>query len=790
MNQIDRPRFFEGQYLGAADLAACVDYTRVRTARHELGGHLWGIATGLDLVEQPLGSGAVQVSIAPGLAWDGHGRPLVVLAPEPLPADLFRNYVTDTAPEGDIVKIWLSYAEDGSRNPGPGFEVCQGDQHARVAETFTVEAGELDTVHNVVVAARTLDAKAVRKAFNAAAPELHDESVPYQELPDGGALPRWPILLGYVRWFKQGAAPGYLKARVAGGTMPDADRIRAMRRYIGVVAEEVLGADGRLRLRDRNKVPSSNYLAPGLAGGTDLLWVEGHARIEGDVRLLGGQLEWRQAGGTFADVPMFARRTEANPQGGKSLELAFAPTLPAPAGKHRLALGIVPKAGDAWGALDPKVVVQDDGNVGIGTATPRARLEIKGRADVWGTALFVPDAAKGTLTSHVHWDATGDWYIRSAAPAGKVILQDTGGNVGIGTNAPNRAVTVQGPAGTYLNVKGDAGSEELLIGADGGGGIVSTMTNHNLQLRAGGNSTKMLIQADGNVGIGTTAPRTRLEVLGRPEQPGTAYFVPDPGKGANISHVHWDPTGDWYIRSASGTGKVVIQDTGGNVGVGTASPAQKLHVAGQFLRVDGVGAAQAEVGSEGNGSIVFGTRNAGIALADFRNLTVPFDTGSAAAWLTLWCRSVTEVSDARAKTNVEPLSGALAKLVQLRGVSYQWEGDAEPGRQVGLIAQEVQQVVPEAVSIGARGAGISYSALIPVLIEAVKELKLEVDTLRPLAARMAQLEAEVAQLRAEPAARPAGKAAARSAEKTADKASEKAADKQIDKPADKPADRH
>jgi hypothetical protein len=47
MNQIDRPRFFEGQYLGAADLAACVDYTRIRSARHELGAHVWGIAAGL-----------------------------------------------------------------------------------------------------------------------------------------------------------------------------------------------------------------------------------------------------------------------------------------------------------------------------------------------------------------------------------------------------------------------------------------------------------------------------------------------------------------------------------------------------------------------------------------------------------------------------------------------------------------------------------------------------------------------------------------------------------------------
>jgi hypothetical protein len=753
MDQTDRPRFFEGQYLGAADLEACVGYTRIRSARHELGEHLWGIVSGLELVEQPLPSGAVQVTIAPGCAVDGHGRPLVVLAPEVLPAELFRNFVADTAPEGDIVRIWLAYAEDGSRNPPPGFEVCQGDQHARVAETFDVLAGELETAHTVVVAGRTLDAKAVRKAFNPAAPALSDESVPYQEIPDTGALPRWPILLGFVRWFKQGAAPGHLVPRSAGATPPDPDAIRALRRYAGVVAEEVLGADGRLRLRDRNKAPSSNYAPPLASAPSDLVWVEGHARIEGDLRLLGGQLEWRNGGGAFAGVPMLARRNEANPQGGKSLELAFAGTAPAPTGKNSLVVGIAPETAGVFGAIEAKLAVQDDGNVGIGTATPRSRLEVKGRADVPGTAWFVPDPAKGSSISHVHWDTTGDWYVRSAAPSGKVILQDSGGLVGIGTAAPDRALTIAGGAGTYLNVKADGGAEEVLVGADGSGGIVSTMSNHGLQLRAGANSTKMLVAADGNVGIGTTTPRSRLEVLGRADQPGTAWFVPDGGKGGNISHVHWDPTGDWYIRSASGGGKVVLQDTGGNVGIGTSGPAQKLHVAGQFLRVDGLRGELAEVGSEGNGSIVFGARNASVGLADFRNLTVPFSPTDASGWLTLWCKTVVDVSDARAKTRVEPLSGALGKLMQLRGVSYAWKAAPgsderqdvnEPARQIGLIAQEVQQVVPEAVSVGARGAGIAYSALVPVLIEAVKELKAEVDALQPLRARLEALEAALA----------------------------------------------
>src|SRR5215831_379013 len=73
----------------------------------------------------------------------------------------------------------------------------------------------------------------------------------------------------------------------------------------------------------------------------------------------------------------------------------------------------------------------------------------------------------------------------------------------------------------------------------------------------------------GNVGIGTAHPSGRLHIVGGPDMAGTLRFQPDPIKGTNQSHAHWGPTGDWYIRSAGKTGKVILQDTGGNVAIGT-----------------------------------------------------------------------------------------------------------------------------------------------------------------------------------------------------------------------------
>src|SRR5262245_35099294 len=106
--QTQRPCFFEGQYLGADDLTAAIAYDRVQDARHSLGAHTWGIATGLQLVDKTAPDGQIDVYLQPGYAWDGFGRPVVVLAPYKLPADLFSAFVYDAAadsgrPEGRLV---------------------------------------------------------------------------------------------------------------------------------------------------------------------------------------------------------------------------------------------------------------------------------------------------------------------------------------------------------------------------------------------------------------------------------------------------------------------------------------------------------------------------------------------------------------------------------------------------------------------------------------------------------------------------------------------------------------
>lgn len=69
----------------------------------------------------------------------------------------------------------------------------------------------------------------------------------------------------------------------------------------------------------------------------------------------------------------------------------------------------------------------------------------------------------------------------------------------------------------YSFAVGKAGTKdfyEVYVGVDKNSGVLSTMTNHDLQLRAGGDKIKMIITADGNVGIGCDGPAYPLQVIG------------------------------------------------------------------------------------------------------------------------------------------------------------------------------------------------------------------------------------------------------------------------------------
>ena len=101
--------------------------------------------------------------------------------------------------------------------------------------------------------------------------------------------------------------------------------------------------------------------------------------------------------------------------------------------------------------------------------------------------------------------------------------------------------------------------------------------------------------------------------------------------------------------------------------------------------------------------------------------------------------STLTASDERLKENIEPLEGSLNKILKLKGVKYDWKNKERGTNQIGLIAQEVEKVVPEVVNTIEDSLGdmedmkvVNYSALVPVLVEAVKMQQKQIDRLSKL----------------------------------------------------------
>ena len=88
-------------------------------------------------------------------------------------------------------------------------------------------------------------------------------------------------------------------------------------------------------------------------------------------------------------------------------------------------------------------------------------------------------------------------------------------------------------------------------------------------------------------------------------------------------------------------------------------------------------------------------------------------------------------SDERLKTDIQPIPDALIKISQINGVTYLRTDTPETVRHTGVIAQEVEAVLPEVVAIGLDGYKVvAYGNMIGLLVEAIKELKTEVDALK------------------------------------------------------------
>lgn len=119
----------------------------------------------------------------------------------------------------------------------------------------------------------------------------------------------------------------------------------------------------------------------------------------------------------------------------------------------------------------------------------------------------------------------------------------------------------------------------------------------------------------------------------------------------------------------------------------------------------------------------------GSSTSSNRNLYVYNDIGCKG---TLSVLVSTIPSDVRLKENIKPIENALHKVKQLNGVYFNYKDRPDIQRLTGVIAQEVEKVIPEAVKKEEDNGYMSvmYGNLIGLLIQSIKELSIEVETLK------------------------------------------------------------
>lgn len=173
--------------------------------------------------------------------------------------------------------------------------------------------------------------------------------------------------------------------------------------------------------------------------------------------------------------------------------------------------------------------------------------------------------------------------------------------------------------------------------------------------------------------------------------------------------------GDWELASnsnATGYPNATLELREYNYGgSGVTPPRLSFHWGG-------VVASQIAIESDGTIAI---RNNPGTAYEKFKCLTMRSN-------------GFIEPSDARLKINIAPIGGAMDKIKAMQGVTYNWNKELERNEQLpdklqyGLIAQELEKIIPELVDTDREGwKGIEYSHLVPVLIEALKEQQAELD---------------------------------------------------------------
>jgi len=350
-----------------------------------------------------------------------------------------------------------------------------------------------------------------------------------------------------------------------------------------------------------------------------------------------------------------------------------------------------------------------------------------------GLYNYASASGSGTDYSVTLNSETGLYFTTGGSATQKMTITSAG-NVGIGTTAPSFATgnglsVTAGATDTRITLKNTASGD---TSTDGFQLVLTTAleavieNRENASLRFSTNATeRMRITSDGNVGIGLTNPDAKLYVKG---SSGAQLMIDY--QATNTNYYDADTHIFRSYASATYAERMRISSTG-MVGINTTSQTY-----GEIFKVANSGASantalfyfnntndRANIISRHDGSLSTNSREH-IVFINGNGIGVGNITANGST------TSYNTTSDYRLKQDLKPIKG-LEIVNKIKVYDYEWKSNGS--RMDGVLAHELAEVLPYAVSgvkDGEQMQGVDYSKIVPVMVQAIKDLKAELDTLK------------------------------------------------------------